>query len=146
MNIVTDKVTFRRFINNFENSYLHVPEYQRDYVWKKSEQVEEFWEDIEEYFYDLKNNKNVGDNSGLFLGNLILCNQSNQKNIFQIVDGQQRITTIFILLIAFRTFLKSLRSDPKKVESVNNLISNINDYLTFENLDTGEMSGNFFLV
>ena len=144
MNIVTDKVTFRRFINNFENSYLHVPEYQRDYVWKKSEQVEEFWEDIEEYFYDLKNNRNGEDNSGLFLGNLILCNQINQKNIFQIVDGQQRITTIFILLIAFRTFLKSLRGDPKKVESVNNLISNINDYLTFENLDTGEMSGNFF--
>ena len=128
MNIVTDKVTFRRFINNFENSYLHVPEYQRDYVWKKSEQVEEFWEDIEEYFYDLKNNKNVEDNSGLFLGNLILCNQVNQKNIFQIVDGQQIITTIFILLIAFRTFLKSLRGDPKKVESVNNLISNINKY------------------
>ena len=142
MNIETEKASFRKLMHDLENSYLQVPDYQRDYVWKKGEQVEEFWQDIEEQFFDLKN-KTPDSGSGLFLGNLILCNQHNQEK-FQIVDGQQRMTTIFILLIAFRAFLKSLRSNPSKVESVNKIIARINEYLVFENVDTGEIEGYFF--
>ena len=121
MNIETVKTNFKKLMHELENSYLQVPDYQRDYVWKKGEQVEEFWQDIEEQFYDLKN-KTPDSGSGLFLGNLILCNQHNQDK-YQIVDGQQRMTTIFILLIAFRSFLKSMRSSTKKLESVNKAIT-----------------------
>jgi uncharacterized protein with ParB-like and HNH nuclease domain len=142
MNIETVKTNFKKLMHELENSYLQVPDYQRDYVWKKGEQVEEFWQDIEEQFYDLKN-KTPDSGSGLFLGNLILCNQHNQDK-YQIVDGQQRMTTIFILLIAFRSFLKSMRSSTKKLESVNKAITRINDNLVSENVDTGEIEGHFF--
>ena len=35
MNIDTEKVNFRKLMHELENSYLQVPDYQRDYVWKK---------------------------------------------------------------------------------------------------------------
>ena len=99
MNIDPQKITFSDLTEGQNSSLeLIVPEYQRTYVWKVGEQITEFWEDLSDEFDDkLKENS-----SSLFLGNLILCNNS-------IVDGQQRITTIFILIIAFRSWVREQR-------------------------------------
>ena len=77
-----------------EESRLLVPEYQREFSWKK-EQLEAFWEDL------------VGPNArGTFGGTVLVLNsQGNRK---ELVDGQQRATTCTIFLAVIRDIADSL--------------------------------------
>ncbi len=75
-----------------ESVQYKVPSNQRDFEWKK-DQAEDFWEDI-------------SSDGGTFLGTVVL-NISNEKEP-TIVDGQQRFTTIFILLAACKNRAKEI--------------------------------------
>lgn len=69
---------------NFE---LVIPEYQRPYVWG-IEQAKILLEDLEE---------NWKKNQKYFLGSLILHKEKNKEH-FDVVDGQQRLTTLALVL------------------------------------------------
>ena len=144
MSIKTEQRNFSQLVSTSSNISFKVPDFQRDFVWKTTGEVQEFWQDIEEEFASIKTNDSDPD-FGMFLGNLILCNPDNEKNTFQIIDGQQRITTIFILLIAFRSNLKRLILEEKAKEtSIERLIADINNILLFHDRDTGETVGTRF--
>lgn len=75
-----------------KRQYL-IPRFQRPYSWKK-EQIKELWKDIRNsIFYE--NNNFV--NTEYFIGSLVLIGDDKSRT-HQIVDGQQRLTTITILL------------------------------------------------
>ncbi len=67
-----------------------IPSYQREYDWD-DENIEEFINDIEE--------SDIGDN--YFIGHMVFNGDFN-GNTFEVIDGQQRITTITILLCCLR--------------------------------------------
>ena len=69
-----------------ESKKLKIPTYQRDYSWNE-EQWEELWNDI------LKGKKNKNKH---YMGALVFINRKD--NILEVVDGQQRLTTIAILI------------------------------------------------
>jgi len=91
--------TKQRIETIFKDSKINfiVPTYQRTFDWGKSETLE--------LLNDL-NEIDSGTDSDLFLGNFIF--DSSNKNEYKIVDGQQRMTTISILLIALREHAKKL--------------------------------------
>lgn len=70
--------------------FYNIPKYQREYTWGNSE--------CEKLFNDIIENEN-----GYFLGSLI-CVNSNQPVVkgvaLQVIDGQQRLTSLSILLLA----------------------------------------------
>jgi hypothetical protein len=68
---------------------FNIPKYQRTYAWDK--------ENYEAFFDDLKNQR--GDKE-YFLGTLLFHQKENRKDyeILDIVDGQQRLTTIIIFM------------------------------------------------
>ncbi|WP_025117921.1 DUF262 domain-containing protein [Bacillus sp. H1m] len=70
----------------FTNIRYVVPIYQRNYAWTEM-QIEQLIEDINSSIDDL--NKNY------FLGNLIVNQTDN--NVYEVIDGQQRLTTLFLL-------------------------------------------------
>jgi len=75
-----------------------IPEYQRPYSWEDT-QVEKLWDDIYESYQNYKDNCNRGEANvvrSYFLGSLIIV--SKGKGIEEVVDGQQRLTTLTILL------------------------------------------------
>ena len=73
-----------------------IPRYQREYSWD-IEQVEEFWKDITEQFdYE----KEIFNTRDYFIGSFVLVGDDVKDTEFMIVDGQQRLTTITILLAA----------------------------------------------
>jgi len=76
-----------------------VPKYQRPYTWSKEEAVE-FFEDLESY------SESGTDN--LFLGSLIFDTSEESKGRVTVIDGQQRLTTIVLLLVACRNVAKHL--------------------------------------
>lgn len=74
-------------VNVFENGDYVIPIYQRNYAWRKKE-IEQLLTDID----DLDES-----NSGkYYLGSLVV-NQV-QPRVYEVIDGQQRLTTLFLLL------------------------------------------------
>ena len=67
-----------------------IPRFQRDYSWGEQE-WEDLWADI------LEVNAPDGDQAH-YMGYLVL--QSQDKNSYDVIDGQQRLTTLSILVLA----------------------------------------------
>ena len=83
-----------------ENNSYFVPKYQREYAWTEM-QVEDLWSD----FFTFWEERSSGED--YLLGQVIVSPKSSQKKEFFVVDGQQRFTTIFLLLSAARDFAKA---------------------------------------
>lgn len=68
----------------FKSVNYYIPLYQRDYAWEEK-QIVQLIEDIDDV--------NLGEN--YYIGSLIVA---NRNGLFEVVDGQQRLTTLFLLL------------------------------------------------
>jgi len=99
---------------------ITVPDFQREYVWglKKNNEIGDFLNDISEVYNHIIDNPDADSDellineTGLFFGNIIfLIKESEQK--FEIIDGQQRFTTIYIFLAAYRTWLEYKKRDQR---------------------------------
>ena len=78
-----------------------VPLFQRPYVWKKDEQWEPLWDDIRELADRVMTD---GKSRPHFLGAIVLDQQhttTGQIEMRLVIDGQQRLTTMQLLLEAF---------------------------------------------
>jgi len=93
------------------STYYKIPRFQRPYSWER-ENVEEFWDDV------------VKDSNGdYFIGSMVVYKDA--KRYLGIVDGQQRLTTITILLCVLRdTFAE--RGFQDLAEGIHNLVERKN--------------------
>lgn len=89
------QIPIYQFLEGSGKSFI-IPVYQRDYAWKRIN-CQKLWDDL----VDLKNN----DRSDHFLGTLVTIGVGYDE--YTVIDGQQRLTTVSILLIALHTFLKN---------------------------------------
>lgn len=82
-----------------------IPSYQRGYRWEER-QIIELLDDIHEFQKEIK--KKNGNVSGEFycLQPIVVLNKGN--NVWEVIDGQQRLTTIYILLASLKEALKIL--------------------------------------
>ena len=102
----------------FEGSvFYQIPSYQRPYSWD-TEQIEQLWDDIYEAYQN-------GD-SEYFLGSIILTKTKDNKNL-EVIDGQQRITTLMILFCTLRDLYYQDILDSKKK---NRILGRIKDLET----------------
>lgn len=84
-----------------------VPRFQRAYSWSK-EQIKELWDDIVANIQ--VNSEEDISHEEYFIGALVLVGD-DKSNVLQIVDGQQRLTTITILLSVLCERFKELNKD-----------------------------------
>lgn len=75
-----------------------IPEYQRPYSWNRSH-INQLWDDL----YEAWNEAEDGDDS-YFLGTIILVDNGDDR--LDILDGQQRITTLVIFYAVLRDFFE----------------------------------------
>jgi hypothetical protein len=94
----------------FRDCFYIVPDYQREYVWTDKE-VHQLLEDINEQI-------DVGATREYFIGT-VLVSPTTERNHFEVIDGQQRLTTFFLLLLA----LKQLFHGEPQVQVLTGLIS-----------------------
>ena len=78
------------------DAFYNMPIYQRPYSWDK-ERVEQLWYDIVEAFRNNQNDPNLDSN--YFLGSVVVV---KKENGYEVVDGQQRLTTLTILFCTLR--------------------------------------------
>lgn len=74
----------------FKDHYI-VPDYQREYVWND--------EQVEQLLFDLLDAYNTDNKKAYFLGTIVTYDSGSQ---FELIDGQQRLTTFFVLLCAIK--------------------------------------------
>lgn len=89
-----------RFLDSSDTNFV-IPVYQRNYDWKK-EQCKQLYDDLVNMIkYKYKNH---------FFGTIVsIYNDSGRNREYLIIDGQQRITTISILLLAIVNIIKENR-------------------------------------
>lgn len=94
----------------FRECFYIVPDYQREYVWTDKE-VNQLLEDIGEQI-------DAGSTREYFIGT-VLVSPTDQKSHYEVIDGQQRLTTFFLLLCA----LKHLFQGEPQRQMISGLIS-----------------------
>ena len=99
--------------------FYTVPDFQREYVWTEKP-VTQLIEDIYEEFY------NDPKNSEYFIGSIVVCKNSGMG--YDIIDGQQRITTIFLIWCAIRDAISRI----EKYGDTRNIEKLIEDYTSDE--------------
>ncbi|MEO0041913.1 MAG: hypothetical protein RL329_1364 [Bacteroidota bacterium] len=105
MEFITEQKVLNDLFGN-EMTYI-IPEYQRPYSWDclgksdKNNQVNVIWQDLID-FYESKN-ANI-----YFMGSMVVIGDGT-KRAYEVVDGQQRLTTLTILFTAIKCFLNEIR-------------------------------------
>lgn len=103
MNFTSSKINIETIVS--KNLEFLIPVYQRPYV----------WDDIEiiKLLEDLRNNfkNNVSE---YFVGNtyVIKSSKGNRPNLYEVIDGQQRFTTFWLISLCFQTM--GINSELKK--------------------------------
>lgn len=97
----------------FSLGYFRIPRFQRPYSWERDE-VENFWDDVV-----------LDQGSDYFIGSMVVYQQN--KPYFGIVDGQQRLTTITLMLAAIRNEFAAIGED--------NLARGVHKYIEQPNID-----------
>lgn len=120
------------------DAFYQMPEYQRPYSWDK-ERVEQLWADISEAYKNHQEDNEMDAN--YFLGSLVVVKDKN--GAYDVVDGQQRITTLMILFCVLRdlnlselesympTIADSISSSKKSKERLK-LTTQLNNQALFE--------------
>lgn len=86
-----------------------IPTYQRDFVWQ-ARQVGQLWDDLIEYHNRLASQARTSQPPGYFLGAMVVVEGDEQEGP-QVVDGQQRLTTLSTIVATLRESLDALPED-----------------------------------
>src|SRR5690349_23382970 len=79
----------------FRECFYIVPDYQREYVWTDKE--------VTQLLNDINEQIGGGASREYFIGT-VLVSPMTQRNHYEVIDGQQRLTTFFLLLSALKRF------------------------------------------
>lgn len=126
-NIRVNKLSVLELLKTGQEVPFLIPEYQRPYSWGDDEVITLF-DDLWEFSID---RTQEGGARSYFLGSIV---SYKENEVSQIIDGQQRLTSLFLLL---RAIFKNLESEENKTAEVTNFISKIKPALWKENEMTG---------
>jgi uncharacterized protein with ParB-like and HNH nuclease domain len=93
-------LTIKQLFGNTDSLY-QIPRYQRAYSWG-DDQLEKLWDDL----LEAKEN-----DPNYFLGSVITAKSEDSTSYLDIVDGQQRLTTLTILLCVYRDLFPNINED-----------------------------------
>lgn len=92
-----DQKTIKDLFQDKRSDFL-IPDYQRPYAWKEME-CQTLWDDIFTFAIPDDGSTEFDSNSEYFLGPIVTFKNDNGK--MEVIDGQQRLTTLMLLLRAF---------------------------------------------
>ena len=114
MNIQPQYVNLEAF---FHKRLFRIPEYQRAYSWERKHRYD--------LFNDIKESHLAGNSEGHFMSTVVCLRKdktfisTDEYQALEIVDGQQRVTTLILL---FRAIVNNLDSSNEKEHKIRNEI------------------------
>ena len=85
-----------------------IPDYQRAYAWKK-EECQKLWEDLYGFAFPGDKCEDFDEKGEYFMGPMVTFR--NEEDAFEVIDGQQRLTTLLLLLRAFYEKIGKMQQD-----------------------------------
>jgi len=76
-----------------------IPDYQRPYAWDDEKHCQTLWDDIFSFAFPDNDYQKFKQDDEYFLGSIVTFKNENGK--LEVIDGQQRLTTLMLLLRAF---------------------------------------------
>ena len=108
--------TIREVFN--DEFYFYVPDFQRNYAWKSNPKEDATERQVDQLLVDIHTSfKNNYDS--YFLGTIITYNDNSNLNSYYLIDGQQRITTLSILIRCIAKRLRDLKEDEASITKIN---------------------------
>ena len=102
-----DQQTIKELFENKKSDFL-IPDYQRPYAWGEIE-CQTLWDDIFSFaFPENDYSKFDSENDEYFLGPIVTYKNQNK---LEIIDGQQRLTTLMLLLRAFYSKFSNMQDE-----------------------------------
>ena len=103
-------LSIKELFTNADSKY-RIPQYQRPYKWEE-DQIFQLWDDIYEAYENKENN--------YFLGSIITAKPRDNENssYVDVVDGQQRLTTLTILLCVIRDLFPNINANSETDNTV----------------------------
>ncbi|ADG72514.1 DUF262 domain-containing protein [Brachyspira murdochii] len=89
-----------------QNTKYTIHYYQREYMWQEKhigELIEDITSEFLEYYKDVHTRQDVANYGGYFMGSIVLAGRENA-----IIDGQQRLSSLTLLLIYLNNKLKEI--------------------------------------
>lgn len=88
-----------------------IPDYQRPYAWEEKE-CQTLWDDLFSFALPEEDSDKFNSDEEYFLGPIVTFKNDDGK--MEIIDGQQRLTTLMLLLRAFYERYGSMKNDKAK--------------------------------
>ena len=85
-----------------------IPDYQRPYAWTTDE-CQTLWEDLFAFAFPDNEYKAFNKTDEYYLGSIVTF--KNDENKLEVIDGQQRLTTLMLLLRAFYVKFNSMKTE-----------------------------------
>lgn len=104
-NFKTENNTYRKLISN--GLSYRIPHFQPDYCWSENE-----WEDL---WVDVMGVVQADGKAAHYMGYLVL--QSSDNKTFDVIEGQQRLTTLMLIILAVLKNLTRLIAEKKNPEN-----------------------------
>ncbi len=105
-----DQQTIKELFSNKKADFL-IPDYQRPYAWDENE-CQTLWDDIFTFAFPNNNYSEFdSENDEYFLGPIVTFKNEGKQ---EIIDGQQRLTTLLLLLRAFYSFFGNMQDENSK--------------------------------
>ncbi len=92
-----DQKTIEALFSDKKTDFL-IPDYQRPYAWEFKE-CQQLWEDIFSFAFPDDDYEKFNNDDEYYLGTIVTFKNPNSK--LEVIDGQQRLTTLMLLLRAF---------------------------------------------
>ena len=108
-----DNKTIRKLFQDTPTDFL-IPDYQRPYAWTE-EECFTLWEDLKAFCFPEDNSSLFdSENDFYFLGPIVTFRNRSENNKLEVIDGQQRLTTILLLLRAFYEKYGKMKDNPSQ--------------------------------
>lgn len=105
-----DQKTIMLLFSDKKSDFL-IPDYQRPYAWEEG-QCQTLWDDIFSFAFPDNNYENFNKDEEYFLGSIVTFENENHKK--EVIDGQQRLTTLMLLLRAFYSKFGKMQDNNSK--------------------------------
>ena len=106
--LTVNQKTIKELFENKSSNFL-VPDYQRPYAWGETECLQ-LWADVVDFAFPDNNHELFNaQKDEFFLGPIVTFKNDDEK--MEIIDGQQRLTTLMLLLRAFYTKLENEQAE-----------------------------------
>lgn len=136
---MSDNVLVLKSINQLMENSFFIPSYQRGYRWTEK-QVEDLLDDIWGFAIDPPKHEDGKMRPFYCLQPIVVKEKNGEENEWEVIDGQQRLTTIYLILENLKLQIERDNKNLKRVyyetrDTTEKYLKKINEELSEDNID-----------